>query len=216
MGVFTQTRKSSEGTFDLCPAGSHPACLVAMVDFGTRDEEFQDQKTGEKKVKKTRKIYLAWEVDEDKQGGGGKILIGREYTLSLGKKAALAALIGQWRGKELADGEEFDLSKLLGKPCLLTVTHQESGEKTYHRMSGVSALPKGMTPYKPSVTPWSWEIDSGADIPAAVDGLPYVYGVPAREKIKDCDEWKARGHAGNGKPVDAFGGNPDADDTEGF
>jgi hypothetical protein len=213
MSVFTQTRKAA-GTFDLCPAGSHSGCLVAMVDLGTHDTQFTDEKTGEKKWKKTRKIYLAWELDEAKQGGGGNFIVGREYTLSLGKKAALGALVGAWRGEQLGDGEEFDLLKLVGKTCLVTVTHQKSGERTFHNMSGVAKLNKSTTPYKPAMQPWSWSLDAGSEIPAEVDALPYSYGVPIRDLIKESDEYKARnGHAANGRPQDAFGGNPDADDV---
>lgn len=194
MGAFTVTKKPS--VFDLCPAGNYPGVLVAMVDLGTHEKEYKDEKKGTSRMVKERRVYLAWEIDQEKQGGGGNFIFGRVYVVSVSDKSALGKMIASWRGKKVETNEEIDLMKMLGKACLVTVTNQVVNEKTYHNFEGVAPMPKGMAAYKAETKPWSWSIDAG-DIPDAVDGLPYSYGEPIKEIIERSDEWKDRSQSGH-------------------
>ena len=64
MSVFKQTAASSGGDYENAPVGNHPAVLVAMIDIGTHEEDYQGAK------KQTRKIYLAWELVDEKKADG--------------------------------------------------------------------------------------------------------------------------------------------------
>ena len=66
------------------------------------------------------------------------------YTLSLSEKANLRRDLENWRGKAFTPEElkGFDISKLLGKPCQIGVTHDTKDGKTYANISGVMGLSK--------------------------------------------------------------------------
>jgi hypothetical protein len=66
----------------------------------------------------------------------------------MNEKANLRKFLESWRGKKFTDAESesFDITKLIGVPCLLSVIHKVSKSgNTYAEISGVNLLPKGMT-----------------------------------------------------------------------
>lgn len=198
---WKQKATNGGGEFDVPDAGSHPAVLVALIDLGTHEDEYQGQ------TRTVRKVFLAWElVGEPKPGGGGNFVVGRDYNLSFGQKAKLRETVEKWRGKAFSEGEDFDLSALLGKSCLVTLVHktsQNSG-KTYAKIDGVTALPKGMKAAPPTVGPVQWSVDSGGPIPDE-PWLPYVYGEPLKQVIERSAEYKAgAGGAGDANEEIAF------------
>ncbi len=141
---------ASENDFEAAPAGVHVACLFRITDLGTQIGDYQGKPT------KSRKLMFTWELLGDERMKDGKpFVISRRLTASLSEKAALRAMIGQWRGKALTDDEVkagFDVKKLLGAYCLLNVTETERDGKTYMNIASVMPLPKGM-PQPPGVNP---------------------------------------------------------------
>ena len=184
---FKMKSSSGEGgQFEIPPAGNHPAVLVGIIDLGTRPSTFQGKTTDR------REVYLVWELTAEKKAGGStNHTIARAYTLSLNAKANLAKLIGQWRGKALAEGEEFDLLRLLGKPCLLNVTHKPSGDRTFAEVGGASPAPKGLTVPPATIKPVSWDVEDGTDVPD-LEWVPFFYGHSAKDEIEQSYEYKAR------------------------
>ena len=67
----------------------------------------------------------------------------------MNEKSTLRALLTGWRGKAFTEEEakEFDVTKLLGKPCMISIFHQASKsnpEKSYERIASISPVMKGM------------------------------------------------------------------------
>ena len=61
--------------------------------------------------------------------------------------ARIRELNAGWRGKDFTDDEakSFDITKLLGVPCLLSVIHKTTKDgKKIAEISSLSRLPKGM------------------------------------------------------------------------
>lgn len=193
--AFSVKAVASAGQSEIPPSGSHPAVLVALIDLGTRTEQYQQQ--AEKDV---RKVLLAWElVSEKKSGSTMNHVVGRDYTLSMNEKAALREMVRRWRGSDLKEGEDFDLMKLMGRPCLLTIVHKASGTgRTYAKVDGIAPMPKGMTAPKAQRTPIAWsvaEADLDEGIPSEdgdTDWLPFLYGRPVHEVIKESKEYRQR------------------------
>ena len=82
--------------------------------------------------------------------------IGSTYTASMSEKANLRKLIESWFGKKFTNDEaaaDFDMAKLLGKRCLLNITHTEKGDKKYANISAATPLPKGMVSNEPQHNP---------------------------------------------------------------
>jgi hypothetical protein len=49
------------------------------------------------------------------------------------------------RGLEGKDQETFDLEALLGKVCMLNVSHNQVGDRMYANIDSAAPLPKGMS-----------------------------------------------------------------------
>lgn len=150
------TDSGGGGDFKPTPAGNHRGVCTMVVDLG--QQRVQSQMYGEK-VK--HQAYVAWELPDetiewtDKDGNEktGPMRIGKTYTVSLHENANLRADLESWRGRpftaEELDG--FDITKLLGAPALINVTHKQGGNgKTYANVSAVTPLPKGMQKPEPA------------------------------------------------------------------
>lgn len=135
-------KPSEGGNFTPPPAGSHLAICYRVLDLGTQLTRYM----GDQKIQ--HKIMLTWELPDEKMEDGQPFSISQRYTFSMHEKATLRKHLEAWRGKAFEEGDfgpgGFHLSKLLGVPCLLSVTHTEKEGKTYANVASVSALPKAM------------------------------------------------------------------------
>ncbi len=187
-------------SFEVPPAGSHGAILVAIIDLGTQREDYQGTES------EKHQVYLCWELTGCPMSGTtNNHLIGRKYTFSLQEKAALRQLIKSWRGKDLTTGEEYDILKLLGQKCLLSVSHKENGEKVYAQLGGISMVPAGMVVQPAKRKPVARHI---LETTPAPDWLPFIYGEKIEEVLARAKELKElkKPHAANGATsgLDAF------------
>lgn len=142
--------KASAGTgdFHLVPAGSHIAVCDIVADLGI-------QPGSGLYPKPKRQVHIRFElpnerVDFEKDGKRqqGPAVIGRTYTASMNEKANLRHHLESWRGRQFTDeeAEGFDVSAILGKPCMLTIIHTQKDGKTYANIAGIGGLPKGVSP----------------------------------------------------------------------
>lgn len=127
-------------------AGTYPARCYSMVHIGTVTELIN----GEEKT--NNKIRVSWEIPtelkEFKQGEGLKPwVVSKEYNLSMHEKSTLRKDLKAWRGKDFTDEEAkcFDVTRLLGVVCMLSINHKESKGKTYLEVNGVSPIMKGFS-----------------------------------------------------------------------
>jgi hypothetical protein len=136
------------GDFSPVPQGTHIAICNMVVDLGKQRKEWQ----GQERIRP--EIFLRWELPneriewDDKDGvhREGPRVIGQTYTLALNERANLRRDLEGWRGRAFTAEElkAFDVAKLLGVPCMITVTHAERNGKTYANVTGVAGIPKGM------------------------------------------------------------------------
>lgn len=133
------------GDFAPPPAGSLPAICYRFLDLGTQEKSFKGES------KSLHQIMLSFEIkDEDAVMEDGRpMTIHARYTWSMHEKATLRQVLESWRGKKFQDSDfgegGFDVRKLLGVPCLLTVVHTEKDGKVYANIKAISKLPKGLT-----------------------------------------------------------------------
>lgn len=128
-------------------AGTYPARCYSMVHIGTTEQEYMGEK------KEMNKVRITWELPTElkvfkEEDGEKPYSVSKEFTLSMHEKANLRKFLESWRGKGFSEEEakKFDITKLLGKPCLLSIIHRTSKQgKVYAEISNASALPKGMT-----------------------------------------------------------------------
>ncbi len=157
--------------------GVYLARCFRVVDAGTQVSELYGEK---------RKLVITWELPTERIEVDGKDLprsISKFYTLSLNKKATLRKDLECWRGRPFTPEElkGFELAKVLGTACQLTIMHSETGKV---QIAGLSGIPKGtMVPevVNPKVE-YSYEQgqdDSFMDLP---DWLRKMVGM--------CLEWQ--------------------------
>jgi len=135
---------SNSKEFKIAPVGNHLARLYRVIDLGTQMREWVG------KVNMTRRVKFFWELHgEDEKGNAlcmddGKPMIqSREYTWSLHEKSALRQHLEAWRGLAFTDAElkGFDIKKVLGQFCMLTIAHRASNGKNYADVKNVSSVP---------------------------------------------------------------------------
>jgi len=184
---------SEKPKFDPTPAGIHQAVFQSIVDLGTHVPD-------NPKYAKSRKIYITWELVhetyQDKEGNTRRRKIGKEYSLSFGKKANLRAMLNSCRGRDLSEEElkSFNTDSLLGLNCQLNVVHRpkvKDPSSVYAAVQTVVPLSKGVPLVKTEDPVVSWDIPaSGPIVPPP--NLPEWL----QEKIKESEEYKAR-HGAN-------------------
>lgn len=136
---------SGGGDYTPVDAGTYPARCYSMIHIGTVKENI----LGTEKI--LNKVRLTWELPtelkEFKQGDGEKpYVISKDFTLSMHEKATLRKFLEGWRGKSFSEDEAkcFDITVLLGKPCMLSVIHKKGkNNNTYAEIASCLALPKG-------------------------------------------------------------------------
>lgn len=174
-------------TFTPAPAGVHQAVCVDVVDLGMLDVTWQG-------VTKTQhKINVAWRINEDRDDGK-PFLVFKRYTLSLHEKSGLRKDLESWRGKSFSRDEElgFDVERLIGVNCLLNVTHNHVGDRTFANVVSIMPLAKGMPPItvrdyvrkierQPETAPAPHHVsdeEMGHAAPLTDDDIPFAWLMP--------------------------------------
>lgn len=144
MAIYAEKK---EGDFVQVEPGTYVARCYSMIEIGTIETEFNGEK------KKAHQVNISWELPEEtavfhEEKGPEPFVVSKTYTLSMHEKATLRKDLESWRGKSYTNDEvkRFDITKLLGQPCLLNIVHETSKtdpSKVYVKVSSVSKLMKG-------------------------------------------------------------------------
>ena len=170
---------------ELIPADTYVARCYSMIHVGTIEEEIMGE------TKHLNKVRLTWELPTEMREFDGvqkPLVISKEYTLSMHEKATLRKDLESWRGLGFTEEEakSFDVTKLLGIPCMLSVVHTKSKSgDMYAKIGSISKIMKGMQ-CPPQFNP-SFEFnytDKFSD--EVVEALPDFI----KEKIKSSEEYK--------------------------
>ena len=144
MTIPSSEKAGTGKEFTPVPEGSHVARCVSVVDLGVQETPFGDKD----QVYLGFEVYdhrVEWEKDGEKKEGPG--LIGVTWTNNLYEEANLGKALIAWRGKPFTPEEKklFDLGKLLGVPCMLSVVHNEAKNgKVYANVAAIMGCPKGL------------------------------------------------------------------------
>lgn len=198
MGIYVSDTGGG-GDFTPVPEGTHFAVCDMVVDLGKQRTTYM----GDTTIK--HQVYIRWQIPAERtewtDGEGvkheGPMVIGKTYTSSLSEKANLRKDLQAWRGRAFSEDElkRFDISKLLGAPATISVTHKprESGG-VYANVTSIGGLPKGLD--KPQV-----------------EGEPFIYGDEDAEAYERLPKWlkeKVDGRVQDVEPEVADERNPPA------
>lgn len=145
MASIIAKSSGSSINFEPLAAGSYAARCFSMILIGTITEDYQGQ------MKTQTKVRIAWETPTEtkvfkEENGEQPYALYKEFTLSMHEKGNLRKFLESWRGKNFTEEEAkaFDITALLGKPCMMSVKHKEGKDgKIYAEIAGVNLLPKG-------------------------------------------------------------------------
>lgn len=181
---WTATANKSDGKgggFEKAPPGTHPAVLVGIIDLG---HQWQDPYGGEGDGRWEHRLYYVYElVTKKKSAQAANHLIAIDLKLSMHEKAKMRLWVEARTGRKIADGTQYDVSLELGQPCLLQVVEKNG----YPRIGGVMGIPDGLPVPPPLTKPVGWELDPAA-VGSIPDWVPYLYGQPIREVVRNCRE----------------------------
>jgi len=151
---------SNKTKSDPVPAGTHHAVCYGIIAVGTQPSE---------KFTPRQKIVVCFEIpseritikDQDLPRG-----ISKRYTLSLNEKSSLRKDLQSWRGKPFTQEElnGFDVSKVIGSNCLISVLHSDRAGAIYADISGISALPRQMASVRPENQPLYFNLIEAIDL----------------------------------------------------
>jgi len=172
---------------ELIPSGNYVARCFSMIHIGTVTEEIKGE------AKRLNKVRIAWELPTELRIIEGKdekypMVISKEYTLSMHIKSNLRHDLESWRGQSFTEkqAECFDISKLLGVPCMLNIIHRMSNNgEQYATISNISSLPKGMAVPDAIQKPFEWNYEEKFDEFALGNFPKYI-----QDKIKLSEEYR--------------------------
>lgn len=160
MRVFSKTE--DQGDFIIAPEGTQAAALTCLAFVGRHESTWN----GETKIREL--VGLSWELGEPAPDGR-RLAVTETLTFSMHEKAKFySRVLALSGGREPPAG--FDLSGLLGRGAIVTVTHAVKGDRTFANVAHVGALPRGLPAPIPSVTPIFFDLD--ASDPATYASLP--------------------------------------------
>ena len=171
------------------PAGTYLARCYSMIHLGTHDDEYQGR------AKKTNKVRITWELPTElkvfnPEKGEQPLSVSKEFTLSMSEKSNLRAFLTSWRGKPFTAEEAtaFDITKLLGVPCQLSIIHEPSKKdpsRMYERISSISSVMKGVS--CPAQLNPTFLVSLESFDPDAFSALPDWL----KDIVRESDEYKA-------------------------
>lgn len=133
------------GSFTPPPAGTHPAICYRFIDLGTQRSKFDDG------TKQQRKVMLSWEITDPelRTEEGHAFSISQRYTWSMHEKATLRKTLEAWRGVAFTKADfganGFNVKKLIGVGCLLSIIHEHKDDgRVFGNVGAIMKLPKGM------------------------------------------------------------------------
>lgn len=181
--------------YDPVPGGLHIAHCIGTWDIGTHYEA----KWGKKK----KEVVIMWELPELRimvpDSNGVEVdmprSISKRYNSSLYESNLLKDLEG-WRGEKFSDEELkiFDLDNVLGKPCQLSVIHNDKGKRIYANVDAIVRAPKGYPVQKTENKLRSFDMEETMAIPS--DTPEWI-----KKLIESSDEYKGdNGHEPSSEP----------------
>ena len=151
--MITAKNTQEKRNYEPVSSGNHISRCVQMIEIGTVNTEYLGE------PKQLHKVRITWELPLEtkvfkEENGEQPFVLSKEYTLSMHEKSNLRKDLESWRGKPFTEDETkaFDITKLVGVPCMLNVIHEEKKGNVYANIASITPLPKGMV-CPPQVNP---------------------------------------------------------------
>jgi hypothetical protein len=125
------------------PEGDFSAVCVDIIDLGM----VETAKWGPK-----WKIAILFQINCVNEETGRVYELAERFTNSMNEKSALRKFLGQWRGRPYSEAEAttgIALDKLVGQKAVVTVVHNQVGDRTYANVFAIRRLGPSDAPMAP-------------------------------------------------------------------
>jgi hypothetical protein len=179
-------KDAKKGSQAIPPAGNHPARCFSIIDIGTHTDD------GAYGVQTNRKIRFSWELPDelhvfDEKKGPQPFAVHRLVNFMMNPRSTFQQMLESWRGKQFTadELENFEIRRVLGAPCMVTVVHATKGNNVYANVETVAPLPtKWQAIMAAQINPSVYyEIDMGRN--DVFRSLPDWM----QQQISKCNEW---------------------------
>jgi hypothetical protein len=196
--------KSEGSSFELPPAGMHPAYCYRLIDLGTHDEPYQ----GVPNV--GRRLLIGWELAIDERMADERpFAVFRRWKYSSHEKARMRIDLEAWMGRKFRDDDfgTFDLANIVEQKCMLNIQLAENDGKEYANIAGIGPAMRGLKfppmHNEPQVLVLDKHSFDGDVFEALSENLKgkimqspeyaAIFGQqkPAKQQRQDTDTWKA-------------------------
>lgn len=179
---MVDTSQKPEFKREILPAGSYVGTLYSIVDLGTQRGEYQGEPTENRKIRLSREMPSEMRVFKE-ENGEQPMAIHKEYTLSFHEKSNLRKDLKSWRGRDIEENEQFDMSTLIGTNCLLSIGIKDWQKSQYNVINAISAPVKWSIAQEIINKPVIWVLDDGMN--EVYNSFPQFL----KDKISACVEW---------------------------
>lgn len=126
---------------------SYTAVCTAVIDLGEQYTQFDKQKQGTYKPQ----CMFIFEIPDERVEVDGESkprwISTKRFTTFLSEKSGLFKFLTSWGNKDI---ENIDLTSVLGRGAVLTISQKEKTDGTkYNNIEGIAGLPKGIQAPKP-------------------------------------------------------------------
>ena len=120
-------RSKAKSSYIPAPAGTHTAILFALADCGLQHSPTYGTES--------ERLWIEFELPAERMEDGRPFTIGQLVNNSLSNGAAWRGIVEALVGRALKPSEtaDLDISRLLGRACLVSITHSESGGRRRRR-----------------------------------------------------------------------------------
>lgn len=139
-------------------AGSYMAVCIGVIDLGEQySEKFKNY---------SNKVQIVFELPGETIEVEGKQeprQLSREFSVATKKNSNLRTFLSAWNGKTYSDDDfmELDMFDQLGRPALLNVVLNETGE--YANIESAIQIPKGIPAPLSNTATIRWDMDAWDD-----------------------------------------------------
>lgn len=174
---------------ELTPTGNYIARCYKMIHIGTLTKNFGKGDQEQNVIRLYFELPTELRVFKDREEPK-PISVDKEYTMSMGEKGNLRKDLKSWRGKDFTaeEAENFDVSKLIGVPCLINLIHtpkKSDPSVVYETISSITPLMKGLE--CPPQFNESFEFSVSDFKQEAFDKLPEFF----QKEVQKSKEYKA-------------------------
>ena len=146
--------------------GSYLAVCVGVLAVG---EQYVDRSAFGGRSDYESQLVFVFDFPSELDNDGKPKQLNKDINATNAPNGSLNKIMKDWNSREYTREQlaEFDFDEQLGKPCQITVLVSESG---YSRITGISAVPKGI-PVPTSSTPYisfsveEWDDEVFAKLP---------------------------------------------------